>query len=69
MGVHVRDSSPIDICFPINTIDDAILHPSMGCGSKAGYIYFISFHMIIALLVMNLLIATMVAAYDENYEK
>ena len=41
----------------------------MGCGSKAGYIYFISFHMIIALLVMNLLIATMVAAYDENYEK
>lgn len=34
---------------------------------KAGYFYFISFHII--LLVMILLITTMVAAYDENYEK
>lgn len=45
------------------------MHSSMGCGTRVGYIYFVSFHMIIALLVMNLLIATMVAAYDENYEK
>jgi hypothetical protein len=36
---------------------------------KAGYFYFISFDIIIALLVMILLITTMVAAYDENYEK
>lgn len=45
-------------------MEDAQKYEFLGCGSPTAYLYFISFHMIIALLVMNLLIATMVAAYD-----
>ena len=39
----------------------------MGCGTWAAYPYFISFHIIMVLLVLNLLIATMASAYDDNY--
>lgn len=41
----------------------------MGCGTLLAYPFFITFHMMMALLILNLLIATMVSAYDDNYEK
>lgn len=69
VSAYVRGPSPTDICFEINSIEDARAHPQMGCGSPAAYLFFISFHVIMALLILNLLIATMTAAYDENYEK
>jgi hypothetical protein len=37
------------------------------CGSWIAYPYFLSFHVLMVLLVMNLLIATMASAYDDNY--
>lgn len=67
VSAFVRGSSPADVCFPIYNITDTHGFTNMGCGSKFAYIYFITFHMLIALLVLNLLIATMTAAYDENY--
>lgn len=54
----------MDICFNIQSDADVAQYSYMGCGSKSAYLYFITFHMLIALLVLNLLIATMTAAYD-----
>jgi len=58
-----------DICYAITNMDDARKYEGMGCGTLLGYPFFISFHIIMALLILNLLIATMVSAYDDNYEK
>lgn len=47
---------------------EAQIHHNLGCGTWVAYPYFISFHIIMVLLVLNLLIATMASAYDDNYE-
>lgn len=41
----------------------------MGCGTFLTYPFFFTYHITMSLLIFNLLIATMVSAYDENYEK
>lgn len=69
MSAFTRTSTPADICFPVPSIALSKTQSSMGCGTYFAYVYFILFHMLIVLLVFNLLIATMTAAYDENYEK
>jgi hypothetical protein len=48
--------------------EDAVNYSQMGCGTWVAYPYFLSFHTIMVLLILNLLIATMASAYDENYE-
>lgn len=43
-------------------------HSQEGCGTWVAYPFFLSFHVIMVLLILNLLIATMASAYDDNYE-
>lgn len=57
-------SQPNNICFKIRSKDDAMLYSGMGCGSWLVYPFFLTFHVVMALLIVNLLIATMTSAYD-----
>lgn len=65
----LRGSQSNDFCYHINSQEDALLHSGMGCGTYLTYPFFFSYHITMSLLIFNLLIATMVSAYDENYEK
>lgn len=69
VSVFVRGSTPADVCFEISNFQDAQTYSHMGCGSYIAYAYFVSFHILMSLLILNVLIATMTSAYDENYEK
>jgi hypothetical protein len=61
--------TPNDICYQINSEMEAKIYSGMGCGSYIAVPFFITYHVLMALLVLGLLIATMTSAYDENYEK
>ena len=63
----MKYSTPTDVCYNIMNHEDADLYRGMGCGSWVAWPYFISFNIVMVLLVMNLLIATMASAYDDNY--
>ncbi len=60
----LRGMQSNDICYQINGHDDAKNYGGMGCGSLIAIPFFISYHMAMALLIFNLLIATMISAYD-----
>jgi hypothetical protein len=47
--------------------EDGLKHNQEGCGTWVAYPFFLSFHVIMVLLILNLLIATMASAYDDNY--
>ncbi len=68
LSALIKTSTQDDVCYHIRTEADATLYTTMGCGTLVAYPYFISFHIIMVLLVLNLLIATMASAYDDNYE-
>lgn len=68
MSAFVKTSTEEDICYTITTEADATMYTNMGCGTWVAYPYFLSFHIVMVLLVLNLLIATMASAYDDNYE-
>lgn len=63
----LRGSQSNDICYNINNQQEADLHSKMGCGTYLTYPFFLTYHITMSLLIFNLLIATMVSAYDENY--
>lgn len=67
--VFVKGITCNDVCYDIKSQADAEIHHGMGCGSFIAFPFFVSYHMTMALLILNLLIATMISAYDENYEK
>jgi hypothetical protein len=68
VSAYLKQSTSTDFCFPISTPAEAETYSGQGCGSWVAYPYFLSFHAAVVLLVMNLLIATMASAYDDNYE-
>lgn len=68
LSAFIKTSTGDDVCYHIMNESDANLYTNMGCGTLVAYPYFLSFHIIMVLLVLNLLIATMASAYDDNYE-
>ena len=63
-----RGSSGHYECHHISSDEQAERYAQLGCGSWLAYPYFLSFHIVMVLLILNLLIATMASAYDDNYE-
>lgn len=57
--------TPAFACVDIQNYADFVEYGFNGCGTKLSYVYFISFHMIFSLMVLNLLIASILGAYDE----
>lgn len=64
VSTFANTSSANNICYSINTVEDINKYMGMGCGTWFAYPYFLTFHVIMVLLIMNLLIATMASAYD-----
>jgi hypothetical protein len=48
---------------------DFQVYGQTGCGTLWAYPYFFSFHLIFSVIILNLLVATMLSAYGDNYEK
>jgi hypothetical protein len=64
LNAFTLTSSDHNLCYSITTLAEANQHMGEGCGNWFAYPYFLSFHIIMVLLIMNLLIATMASAYD-----
>lgn len=69
VSVFIKGITANDVCYQIGSEVEAKMYSGMGCGSYISVPFFITYHVVMALLVMGLLIATMTSAYDENYEK
>jgi hypothetical protein len=69
VSMYLKGMTANDVCYQINSEADALIYGGMGCGSYIAVPFFITYHIVMALLILNLLIATMTSAYDENYEK
>ncbi|KAM3128562.1 hypothetical protein pb186bvf_019330 [Paramecium bursaria] len=63
-SVHVIQ--PDFACLVINNYDDFQEHGFNGCGSLIGYAYFLLFHLIFSLVILNLFIASLINAYEEH---
>lgn len=68
VSAYLKVSTETDFCYDISSSEDSLNYFGQGCGSWLAYPYFLTFHAAVVLLVMNLLIATMASAYDDNYE-
>jgi len=68
ISAFLKYSTNVNSCYDIRNHLDAEMYAGDGCGSWIAWPYFLTFHVAMVLLVMNLLIATMASAYDDNYE-
>lgn len=50
----------------MSTYEEYLIYGFNGCGTPYAYIYFISFHIIFSLMILNLLIASVLVAYEEH---
>lgn len=69
MAAAVRGMGPDFACNEISSEADFLQHGQTGCGTLWAYPYLFSFHLIFSVVVLNLLVATVLSAYNENYEK
>ena len=67
ISAYIKYSTDTNICYNISNHIEAEQWQGQGCGSWVAWPYFVSFHIAMVLLIMNLLIATMASAYDDNY--
>jgi hypothetical protein len=58
--------SPDFACLDIEDYAGFHKHGYNGCGSKFAYLYFITFHLIFSLVILNLFIASLLGAYEEH---
>lgn len=58
--------SPDYACLDINSYAEYEEFGLRGCGTKIAYAYFITFHLIFSLVIMNLFIASLIETFFEN---
>ncbi|CAD8074658.1 unnamed protein product [Paramecium sonneborni] len=63
-ALHIQ--SPDFACIEIETYEDFQKYGYNGCGTKLAYVYFITFHLIFSLVLLNLFIASILGAYEEH---
>ncbi|CAD8064649.1 unnamed protein product [Paramecium sonneborni] len=63
-SVHTR--TPEFACIYIKSFQDYQEHGFNGCGTYWAYAYYISFHLIFSLVILNLFIASILGAYEEH---
>jgi hypothetical protein len=61
-----RTVQPDFACVDITNYDDFVEHGFNGCGTKLAYLYYISFHLIFSILIVNIFIASVLLAYEEH---
>ncbi|CAD8058415.1 unnamed protein product [Paramecium primaurelia] len=63
-ALHTR--SPDFACIEIDDYQDFLVYGYNGCGTNIAYVYFITFHLIFSLVLLNLFIASILGAYEEH---
>jgi hypothetical protein len=58
---HIR---PNDVCFKIHNFDDYQKYGLNACGNNLAYVYFLSYMIIVAFMLMNLFIAIVIESYE-----
>jgi hypothetical protein len=48
----------------MESYDDYLEYGFNGCGTNIAYVYYISFHLIFSLMILNLFIASILIAYE-----
>lgn len=61
-----RTINPNFVCYDISDYDTYLEKGLMGCGSSLAWIYFISFQLIFTMILLNLLIAVIIEAFEET---
>ncbi|CAD8095701.1 unnamed protein product [Paramecium sonneborni] len=62
----LHEQSPNFACNYMSNYNDYLIYGFNGCGTPYAYLYFISFHIIFSLMILNLLIASVLVAYEEH---
>lgn len=62
-----RSLGPNFACNLIQTDAEFGIYGQTGCGTLWAYPYLFSFHLIFSVVILNLLVATMLSAYNDNY--
>ncbi|CAD8180886.1 unnamed protein product [Paramecium pentaurelia] len=62
----LHEQQPNFACNYMSTFDDFQKYGFNGCGTPYAYLYFVSFHLIFSLMILNLLIASVLGAYEEH---
>ena len=53
-------------CLEIDNYEDFLIHGFNGCGTNLAYLFYIAFHLIFSLVILNLFIASVIDSYDEH---
>lgn len=61
-----RTKEPDFHCIDINNYAEFLEYGINGCGTKSAYIYYLSFHLIFSLMILNLFIASVLGSYEEH---
>ena len=64
----VRQQQPNFVCETINTYYDYEKYGLQGCGSYWAYPYFLSFHILFSLVILNLFVAIVLTQYDDEFK-
>ncbi|CAD8070112.1 unnamed protein product [Paramecium sonneborni] len=62
----VRIRNPDFACIYINNYEEFQLYGYNGCGTHWAYVFYVSFHLIFSLVILNLFIASILGAYEEH---
>lgn len=62
----VKTKRPDFHCIEISTYEEFLLYGYNGCGTVYAYIYYIFFHLVFSLMLLNVFIASVLGAYAEH---
>lgn len=62
----VRTTQPNFICEEVYNYEEFAEKGFMGCGTRWGYLFFLSFHVIYSFIIFNLFIAIIITGFDEE---
>jgi hypothetical protein len=61
----VKPISPDNVCFEINTYEDFSKYGLNACGDYTGYVFILSFQIIIGMIMLNLFVAIVLQGFDK----
>jgi len=62
----LHDQNPDFACIYMNNYEDYKENGYNGCGTPYAYLFYISFHLVFSLMILNLFIASILGAYEEH---
>ena len=65
----LHEQEPDFACIYMATHQDFLNHGYNGCGTTYAYLFYISFHLIFSLMILNLFIASIIGAYEEHVKQ